>query len=412
MFVLVVNCGSSSIKYQLYDVGGASAVSHGTVARIGEAGSYLEVHGPLGTVRRDRAVTSHAEGFDALVALLRDPQTAVLSSLEQIVAVGHRVVHGGDRFVRSALITDDVVAEVEACVPLAPLHNPANLAGIRAARSLLPAVPQVAVFDTTFHQTIPPKAFLYALPRDYYAAHHVRRYGFHGTSYRYVSARAAALLGRDAAELRLVVCHLGNGCSMAAISGGRSIDTTMGMTPVEGLVMGTRSGDVDPGILLFLQRQLGLSADEVDDLLNERSGLLALSGASNDMRVIVGRAAEGDERSREALEVFAYRAKKYVGAYAAAMGGIDAVVFTGGIGENQAVVRDLVCDGLDFLGIRIDGAANAAAVATERDVGAPGAPVRVLVVPTDEERMIVLDTLELAGARPSDAAAHAGASAV
>ena len=400
MQVLVLNCGSSSIKFQLSDVDTGTVTSHGIVARIGEMGAYLQVDGPRGRWRHERAITSHAEGLEALIAALLGPETGALASLADIRAVGHRAVHGGDLFVESVLITDGVLAKMEECVPLAPLHNPANLVGIREARRLLPGIPQVAVFDTTFHQTMPPKAFRYAIPQKYHGEHHVRRYGFHGTSYRYVCARAAAMLSRDLAELRLVACHLGNGCSIAAVAGGRSIDTSMGMTPLEGLVMGTRSGDIDAGVVLFLIRQLGMSAESVDHLLNDESGLLGLSGIGNDMRVITERAEAGDAECRLALEVFAYRVKKYVGAYAAAMGGLDALIFTAGIGENSALVRRMVCDGLSFLGIEVDELANATAHAREQDISVLGASVRVLVIPTDEERMIVSDTLALAGLVP------------
>lgn len=396
MRILVLNCGSSSIKLQLYDAERAAPTSHGIVARIGEPGSYLELSGPRGRWREERAIASHAEGLEALVQALLGPETGALSSLDEIGAVGHRAVHGGDLFVESVLITDEVLAKLEECVPLAPLHNPANLVGMREARRLFPAVPQVAVFDTTFHQTMPPRAYRYAIPTPYYERHRLRRYGFHGTSFRYVSARAAALLERDLADLRMVVCHLGNGCSVAAVEGGRSVDTSMGMTPLEGLVMGTRSGDIDPGVVLYLIRELGLSVAGADRLLNDESGLLGLSGAGNDMRLITQRAEEGDAACALALDVFTYRVKKYIGAYAAAMGGLDALVFTAGIGENSAPVRRQICAGLSFLRIEIDEDLNRQAHGVERDISSLGADVRVLVIPTDEERMIAEDTLRLA----------------
>jgi acetate kinase len=395
-FVLVVNSGSSSIKYRLHDLAADATVADGIVARIGERGAYLESTRGAAT-RRDLEASTHAEAFEAIVSTLTGPGTGPVADLAEIGAVGHRVVHGGERFSESVLVTDEVVAAIEACVPLAPLHNPPNLMGIREASRLFPGTPQVAVFDTAFHATIPARAHRYALPAVYHDEHGVRRYGFHGISYRYVAGRAAALIGRDATELRLVVCHLGNGASMTAIVGGRSVDTSMGMTPLEGLVMGTRSGDLDPGIVLFLLRDLGMSPDAVDRLLNNESGLLGLSGASNDLRVVTERAEAGDEAAQLALDVFAYRARKYVGAYAAAMGGLDALVFTAGIGENSPSMRDAICAGLGFLGIELDRDANAAAVGVERDVSAPGGRVRILVVPTDEERMMVLDTIRVAG---------------
>ncbi|MFA7249816.1 MAG: acetate kinase [Dehalococcoidia bacterium] len=397
MFVLVVNCGSSSIKFQLWDAGTQVVASRGIVARIGEDGSYVEVHAANGTTaRHELPIASHAEGFEAMLNGLLDRDSGgPLPAIAEVSAVGHRAVHGGDSFVESVLVTDEVIAKLEEYVPLAPLHNPASLMGIREARRLLPGVPQVAVFDTAFHQTMPPRAFTYALPGRYRSDHHVRRYGFHGTSYRYVCGRTAAILARPLADLRVIACHLGNGCSMVAVDRGRAIDTTMGLTPTEGLVMGTRSGDLDPGAVLFLLR-LALSATDVEHLLNHESGLLGISGVSNDMRVITQRAAEGDERCELALDIFTYRAKKYVGAYAAAMGGVDALVFTGGIGENSPVVRRLTCRGLAFLGIEVDDRANDAALGVEADVSVPGSPVRVLVIPTDEERVIALDTIALA----------------
>ena len=405
MFVLVINSGSSSVKYRLYDIASGSAVTHGVAARIGEVGSYLEIHGTDGGTRRtQQVVATHAQALELiLAALVRPAPGAPLASLAEIGAVGHRAVHGGDAFVESVQITDDVIAEMERCVPLAPLHNPPNLMGMREARRLLPGVPQVAVFDTAFHQSMPPEAYTYALPGRWRREHHLRRYGFHGTSYRYVCGRAGAMLARPLSELRMVVCHLGNGCSMVAVKHGRAVDTSMGFTPMEGLVMGTRSGDVDPGIVLHLTRGLQMTAAEVDHLLNQESGLLGLSEVSNDMRVITERAEAGDEGCRLALDVFTYRARKYVGAYAAAMGGIDTLVFTGGIGENSATVRHMVCTRLAFLGIALDDTANRSACGVEADISGPGASVRVLVVPTDEERMIAMDTIAL-GIRSATAA--------
>ncbi len=405
MFVLVINSGSSSIKYRLYDVASRSAVTSGVAARIGEAGSYLETQGSDGGTRcTQQVIATHAQALGLILAALVKPGPgAPLASLAEIGAVGHRAVHGGDIFVESVRITDDVIAQMERCIPLAPLHNPPNLMGMREARRLLPGVPQVAVFDTAFHQSMPPQAYTYALPGKWRRDHHLRRYGFHGTSYRYVCSRAEAILARPLSELQMVVCHLGNGCSMAAVKHGRAVDTSMGLTPMEGLVMGTRSGDVDPGIVLHLLRELGMTAAEADHLLNHESGLLGLSEVSNDIRVITERAEGGDERCQLALDVFTYRTRKYVGAYAAAMGGIDTLVFTGGIGEHSATVRRMVCSKLAFLGIALDNTANRGARGVEADIGESGAKVRVLVVPTDEEQMIAMDTIALG--IPSAAAA-------
>jgi len=374
--VFVLNAGSSSIKYTVLDLavpdaaGRPSELADGIVERIGVPGS---------------GVADHA--------------TALATVLERIAgvridAVGHRVVHGGERFTQATVIDDDVEAEIEALVELAPLHNPAGLAGIRAARAALPDVPQVAVFDTAFHATIPPEAATYAIDAELAARHGIRRYGFHGTSYRYVSRAAAELLGRD--DLRMVVLHLGNGASAAAIAGGRSVDTSMGLTPLEGLVMGTRSGDIDPAIPFHLNRVAGLSIDELDDLLNRRSGMLGLSGHA-DMREVIAASDAGDAAATLALEVYLHRIRHYVGAYAAVLGGIDALVFTAGVGENSDTVRAGTVRGLEFLGVSIDPDANAARATGARSISPAGSPVAVLVVPTDEEWEIARQTALLVG---------------
>jgi len=397
MKVIVINCGSSSIKYQLHDVSLDQVLAKGIVARIGEEGSSLRHQAGDTVIEKDVAASSHGEAFEVIRRALLDPKGGVISGVSEISAVGHRVVHGGETFVDSILITDDVVARLENCIPLAPLHNPANVTGIREARRILPDVPHVAVFDTAFHQTLPPKAYLYALPYDIYETHRVRRYGFHGTSYRYVSQRAAGLLGKPLNKVKMIICHLGNGVSMAALDGGKSVDTSMGLTPLQGLIMGTRSGDVDPGVIFFLHRELGLSIDRVEDLLNRESGLLGLSGASNDMRDVIRKAGEGNQRCRLALEAFAYRAKKYVGAYVAALGGLDALVFTAGIGENSPLVRQMICQNLECMGISLDETKNEDAIGVEEVISTPTSRVSILVVPTDEERVIVMDTLAVAG---------------
>lgn len=365
--VFVLNAGSSSVKYQLRDVATGEVTVHGVVERIGLEGGDAP---------------DHATAVDRILDDLGD---------RPVDAVGHRVVHGGERFHRATVIDDDVVGAIERLQPLAPLHNPPAVAGIRAARRALPAVPQAAVFDTAFHATLPRAASTYAIDADLAERWAVRRYGFHGTSYRFVSRRAAETLGRPVEELRMVILHLGNGASAAAIAGGRSVDTSMGLTPLEGLVMGTRSGDVDPAVLLYLARNAGLGIDDLDDLLNRRSGLLGLSGRS-DMRDVVAAAAGGDDRARVALDVYLHRVRHYIGAYAATLGGMDALVFTAGVGENSADVRAGAVRGLEFLGIRVDDAANAAPGSGVRRISPPGEPVAVLVVPTDEEGQIALET--------------------
>lgn len=402
MKVLVLNSGSSSIKYQLYDASSGASLVRGSVSRIGEPGSRLEYDARGSHYRTEAGVPNHEVGLNLVVDSLLDRGLGILGDISEIAAVGHRAVHGGAAFRGSVLIDDEVISRMEKCVPLAPLHNPPNLAGIKAAFKLLPHALQVAVFDTAFHTTMPPKAYLYALPYEYYEKHGVRRYGFHGTSYRYVMHRAGQILERPVEELKMVIAHLGNGASMAAIDGGKSIDTSMGLTPLEGLMMGTRCGDIDPGVVFHLRRELGMGVDEIDTLLNTKSGMLGISGASKDVRDIVQRAAGGDERSRLALEMFAYRAKKYIGAYAAALGGLDVVVFTGGVGERSALLRKMICSGLGFLGLEIDEQVNAETIGVEGGIDLVGSHVRVLVVPTDEERMILRDTLAVTGLVAAD----------
>jgi len=397
--VLVVNCGSSSIKYSLYrtaDGASAEVLASGLIERIGESDSRIRHEAGGRTDSRRVEAPDHEAAFGLMVGALTEGPGAVVSGLSDIDAVGHRCIHGGERFAESVRIDADVIRAIEACVPLAPLHNPPNLVGIRAAMALVPGVPHVGVFDTAFHQTMPPHAYLYAVPYDLYAEHGIRRYGFHGTSHRYVSEVAARMLGRAPAEVNVITAHLGNGCSIAAVQGGRSVDTSLGLTPLEGLVMGTRSGDVDPALVIHLVRALGMTVDEVDDLLNRRSGLLGLSGISNDMREVTRAAAEGNPRARLAIEIFCYRLKKYIGAYTAVLGRVDALVFTGGIGENAAHVRERTCEGLGRLGYRLDIALNAADTRGPRDVAAAESPARILVIPTDEEAMIARDTARIA----------------
>ncbi|MFI6922766.1 acetate/propionate family kinase [Nonomuraea spiralis] len=381
--ILVLNTGSSSIKYELVDVGTRERPARGLVERIGEEGGRLTHHAGEGPpyVREER-FPGHAEGLEAMLKAFAEAGPAL-----DPVAVGHRVVHGGTRFTGPALVDDDVIAAIEELAPLAPLHNPVNLAGIRVARAAFPGVPQVAVFDTAFQLTLPPQAYTYAVPREW----GVRRFGFHGTSCAYVSRRAAAFLGRDPSELNLIVLHLGNGASATAMSGGRSVDTSMGLTPLEGLVMGTRSGDVDPAIAGYLARVRGLGAEEVEHALSHQGGLRALAGTL-DMREVRRR---DDEEARLALDVYTRRVRKYVGAYYALLGRVDAIVFTGGVGEHDAATRAESLAGLGRLGVTVDPELNAAASAAERAVSPPGAEVAVLVIPTDEEWEIARQALEL-----------------
>jgi len=395
MKILVLNCGSSSIKYQLLDMEHETLLAKGLLERIGLEDSVL-THQATGRekYREVSPVKDHTAGVKKVLDILFDAEQGVIRDASEIAAVGHRVVHAGEEFSGSVLITPQVKTALRRCVDLAPLHNPPNLLGIDAAEKALPGTPQVGVFDTAFHQTMPKKAYLYALPYELYKKYGVRRYGFHGTSHRYVAQRAAELLNRPLADLRLITCHLGNGCSTTAIAGGKVVDTSMGMTPLEGLVMGTRSGDVDPAILPWVMRQEGLGPDGIDSLINKKSGLLGVSGISNDMREVEEAAQAGNERAQLAYDMFAYRLRKYIGAYAAAMDGVDAVVFTAGIGENSASVRSAVCQGLGFLGIAIDEEKNNSKE-KEKDIASPAAKVRVLVIPTNEELVIARDTAEI-----------------
>jgi acetate kinase len=396
MKVLVLNCGSSSIKYQLYSMPDGEVLAKGLIQRIGESEGTLEQTSARGNIRRAEPVPDHDAGLRRMVEMLTQGEQAPLSSVQEIAAVGHRVVHGGERFAATTLIDDDVVQAIKAHIALAPLHNPPNLLGIEVARALLPGVPQVAVFDTAFHQTLPAHAYLYALPSKLYREAKVRRYGFHGTSHRYVAQRAAEMLGRPADSVNLITAHLGNGSSITAVENGKSVDTSMGLTPLEGLVMGTRSGDIDPAIIFHLARVEGMSLDDIDKLLNKKSGLIGLSGKSNDVRELLRLRNEGDKDAAMAIEVCCYRLKKYVGAYLAVLGRLDALVFTAGIGENSPFIRERVCSGLDRLGIKVDPEKNQAARGREADISPPGLETRVLVVPTNEEKLIAMDTFALA----------------
>jgi len=410
MKVLVLNCGSSSLKFQLIETDEAMAregrdrtLAKGLVEDAGgTAVLHYEVEGKK-PVRDAIGAFEHRKAVEKALAVMTDPATGVLPHKEEIGAVGHRVVHGGERFQASVLIDDEVIEGIEANIALAPLHNPANLQGYNAARAVLPDAPQVAVFDTAFHQTMPEPAFLYALPYSLYQRFGIRRFGFHGTSHRFVSGRLASLLGRepDDPDLRLITCHLGNGCSVCAVRGGKSVDTSMGFTPLEGLVMGTRCGDLDPAALLFIMGREEMGAAEASALMNKHSGLLGLSGLSSDMRTLLEAEEKGNERARLAIDVFCYRLRKYIGAYVAALGGVDAIAFAGGIGENAPAVRERTLQGLDALGLALDPARNAEARGKEEEISPEGAKPRVFVVPTNEELMIARDAARIVSSASS-----------
>ncbi|MEO8425972.1 MAG: acetate/propionate family kinase [Verrucomicrobiota bacterium] len=393
--ILVINCGSSSLKYSFYDTADESRQARGLVERIGIDGTRLVHRGPKGEVKRELPKGGFAEAFKGMTAELTAKETGVISGAGEVSVVVHRVVHGGEKFTEGTLITEEVLAQIEALSPLAPLHNPVNIAGIREMRRLFPAVPQVAVFDTAFHHTLPAYAYLYGLPYELYEKHAIRRYGFHGTSHNYVALRAAQFLKRRPNELRLVSCHLGNGSSLCAVDHGRSVDTSMGFTPGEGLIMGTRCGDVDAGVLAFLERTEGLTATQSEQMLNKKSGLLGLSGISSDMREILKAADEGQHRALLALKAYCYRVRKYLGAYVASMGGLDAVIFTGGIGQGSAEVRALALQGLECMGITLDAQRNRDARGFDEvcRISTDGSKLTVLVVPTDEERMMAREAL-------------------
>lgn len=396
MKILVLNCGSSSVKYKLIDTDTDVTMAEGGVEKIGLEDGFLKFKKPDGSKEiKQLGLIDHKAAVMAILENLTDPNVGCIKSFEEIDAVGHRVVHGGEKFASSVLITDEVIQQVKDCYDLAPLHNPANITGIEAITALLPDVPQVGVFDTAFHQTMPARSFMYAIPYEYYKNDGVRRYGFHGTSHRYVSQRAAEILGEPIEKLKMVTCHIGNGGSITAVDGGKSIDTSMGLTPTEGLMMGTRTGDIDPGAITYLMTKHGMSAADVQTLINKKSGVAGISGISNDMREIEAAVNAGDPRAKLALDMYELRILKYVGAYAAEMGGLDVIVFTGGVGENQTGVRENVCEPLKFMGVEIDKELNAVTRGTETIISAPSSRVKVLIVPTDEELTIARDTQEI-----------------
>ena len=394
MKILVLNCGSSSLKYQLININDESVLAKGAVERIGIKDSFLEHKLAGEDIVIKAEIPNHSVAIEMVIDVLLKKEYAVLKSMDEINAVGHRVVHGGEKFASSTLITDEVITQIEEVSDLAPLHNPHNLTGIKVCAELMPSTPQVAVFDTAFHQTMPRKAYMYALPYEYYQNYGIRRYGFHGTSHKYVAQRAAVMLGRPIKELKIITCHLGNGASIAAVKNGQSIDTSMGLTPLEGLVMGTRCGDIDPAIIPFLMDKEELTIQEIDNIINKQSGLYGVSGISNDSRDIDSAAGKGHEKAQTALEIFDYRVAKYIGAYMVAMGGIDAIVFTAGIGENQSSTRKVILEYLSFLNIELDQAANQVRK-QEIDITTPDSKIKVLVIPTNEELMIARDTKEV-----------------
>ncbi len=399
MNVLVINAGSSSLKYQLLNPATGDLLAKGLCERIGIDGKFTykpQVPGKEKLDAVDIPMPTHSEAIDAVLKALADPQNGVVTSMQEIDAVGHRVVHGGEKFASSVVINDEVMAAIEECNPLAPLHNPANIIGIKTCQEKMPGVPQVAVFDTAFHQTMPPQAYTYAIPYEYYENDKMRRYGFHGTSHRFVSQRCAEILGRPIEELKIVSCHLGNGSSITAVDGGKSVDTSMGLTPLAGLPMGTRSGDMDAGVIEFISKKYGMDVIESVNMLNKKSGVLGISGVSSDFRDLDDAASKGNARAALAIQVFEYGVRKMIGEYAAAMGGVDAVIFTAGVGENSPDMRLHFVEGLQFMGIEIDPEKNKIR-GEERIVSPDGAKVKVLVIPTNEELMIAKDTAALVG---------------
>ena len=396
MKVLVINCGSSSLKYQLIDSRSEEVLAAGLCERIGIDGRMTHTPSSGNTVVKNDPLPNHGAAIQAVLSALTDKAHGVISSLGEIGAVGHRLVHGGEKFAASVIINDEVIAEVEACNDLAPLHNPANLIGVRACRQIMPDVPMVGVFDTAFHQTMPPKAYLYGIPHQYYQEHKVRRYGFHGTSHNYVAKRVHHLAELDPDNSRVIVCHLGNGASVTAVKNGKSVDTSMGLTPLEGLIMGTRSGDLDPGVIEYIAKKEHMTLEEVLKVLNKESGVLGLSGVSSDFRDLTEAMEQGNEQAAVAVEAFCYRVAKHIGAYTAALNGVDAIVFTAGIGENAAHIRSMICDYLGFLGITIDEEKNAVR-GKETEISTPDSKVSVFVIPTNEELAIARETAALLG---------------
>jgi len=399
MKILILNCGSSSVKYQLVDTGEQTALAKGAVTRIGMSASVV-THETQDRpkVTFSAEILDHIQAVEYVVTMLLSPNHGVIKDKSEIDAAGHRVVHGGEQFQDSVLITKELMSALRSLIELAPLHNPHNIRGINACKKILPDIPQVAVFDTAFHQQMPPHAYIYGLPYVFYKRYGIRRYGFHGTSHSYVSKRAAEMLGKDLKDLKIITAHLGNGASITAIEGGISVDTSMGFTPLEGLLMGTRSGDLDPAIILHIMAREELSLHEGNTLLNKHAGLVGISGLSSDVREVIEAAEQGNDNAGLALDIYCYRLKKYIASYAAAMGGLDVLVFTAGVGENSPIVRSKSCDKLAFMGIKIDDALNQEAVAAEMEISASDAGVRTFVIPTNEELVIAQDTQRIIAA--------------
>jgi len=397
MKILVINCGSSSLKYQFIDMENEEVIAKGLAERIGIDGSVLN-HQPKGfdKIKIERPMPTHKEALQTVVDALRDKDYGVIKDMGEITAVGHRVVHAGEKFAYSVLLNEEVMDALKECISLAPLHNPPNIMGIEACRQIMPDVPMVGVFDTAFHQTMPKQSYIYPIPYEYYEKYRIRRYGFHGTSHKYVAERAAAMLGKPIEELKIITCHLGNGASITAVKNGISVDTSMGFTPLEGLAMGTRSGNIDAAIIKFLMEKENISIAKADEILNKKSGVLGISGVSSDFRDIEEAAQKGNERAQLALDVYVHYVKKYIGAYAAVMNGVDAIVFTAGLGENSASMRSSICKDMSYLGVELDEAKNNVR-GKETDVSKDGSKVKVLLIPTNEELMIARDTAELAG---------------
>ena len=396
MKILVLNCGSSSIKYALYNMDDKSVMTSGGAERVGLEGAFVKVKLPGGEKKQImHDIPEHTEGVKFIFSLLTDPEIGVIKDLKEIDAVGHRMVHGGEKFNKSVLLTEEVLKTFEECSDLAPLHNPANLKGVRAVQELMPGLPQVGVFDTAFHQTMPDYAYMYAIPYELYEKYGIRRYGFHGTSHRYVSHRVCDFLGVKPEEQRIITCHIGNGGSVAAVKFGKCMDTSMGLTPLEGVMMGTRSGDIDGGAVSFIEKKLGLDADGISNLLNKKSGVYGITGISSDMREIEAAEKAGNPKAILAQNMYNYRIRKYIGAYAAAMGGVDIIVFTAGVGENQTGMRAGACEGLEWMGVKLDKETNEKVRGEEAVISAPDSRVKVVVIPTDEELMIAKDTMAL-----------------
>ena len=400
MKILVINCGSSSLKYQVLDMDGEILMAKGLVERIGMDGSVI-THEKTGEDKwvNEVPMETHKEAIKQVLDAIVDPDHGVLSDMSELGAVGHRVVHAGEKFASSVMITPEVVAALEECVDLAPLHNPPNLLGIEACQELMPNTPMVGVFDTAFHQTMPPESFIYAIPYEMYTKHGIRRYGFHGTSHKYVAQRAADLLNNNLDEMKIITCHLGNGASVSAIKYGKCIDTSMGFTPLEGLVMGTRSGDIDPAIVTYIREKENLEQGQANEILNKQSGVLGISGISSDFRDIEAAAEEGNERAILALKVFAHKVRFYIGAYIAEMNGVDAIVFTAGVGENDIGMRDIICNNLGNIGIKLDVVKNKVR-GQEMIISRDDSPVKIILIPTNEELMIARDTLQIVTGMP------------